>query len=56
MTKEAKMAMLKDVEDEKLLEYFIRLVADFNPCDFDKCETYEIVKQMIIDRMKGEGR
>lgn len=51
MTKEEK---LKIFSDEQILEGFIKMVDNFNPCDFDACDTYEKTKAEILRRMKKE--
>ena len=54
LSNEVKRAMLKDLSSEELLKYFIKLHDEFNPVDDDKCDTYELVKTMILERMDKE--
>ena len=39
---------------EQLVERFIWHIQNFNPIDYDRCDTYEMVKAEIIRRMTGQ--
>lgn len=52
-SKQEKIEIAKGIEAESLVELLIGYATDFNPCDFDKCDTYEVIKAEVIRRMKG---
>ena len=56
MSEEKRNKMLEIVEkdtNDYLLERFAWYIQNFNPCDFDRCDCYEIVKAEILKRMNN---
>lgn len=54
LSNEVKRAMLKGLSNDEMLRYFIKLHDEYNPVDYDKCDTYELVKTMMLERMSKE--
>ena len=52
MSKEEKMNIAKGIEAGRLLELYDNYTRDFNPIDYDKCETYNVIRDEILRRMK----
>ena len=53
LTKEEKIAKVKAMSPEQLLESWKWYSKHFNPIDDDICESYEIVRVEILERMNG---
>lgn len=43
---------LKTVESEQLFRWFLFTHNNWNPLDYELCETYELAKEEIVKRMK----
>ena len=46
------ISIIKNDTNEQLIERFLWYVDNFNPVDDDRCETYEMVKSEILNRMR----
>ena len=52
LSREEKIEKISKFTAEQLLNSFVLLLQNFNPIDYDMCETYELVKENILERMK----
>ena len=50
MTKEEKEKVASGLSGTRLMELFLSYLNNFNPIDYDMCETYNIIKAEIIRR------
>ena len=50
MTKEEKENIARGISGTRLMELFLSYLDDFNPIDYDRCETYNVIKAEIIRR------
>ena len=56
LTLEEKRETIEQIPSEKLLRLYDRYSDNFEPSDYEMCETYEIIKAEILARMKsGNG-
>ena len=46
---------ISDMDNKKLLQTYVYYIQNFNPIDFDMCNTYEIVMNEILNRMDSSN-
>ena len=53
LTKPEKVAIAHNLTNERLLELFESYSTSYNPIDENTCETYEVLRAEMLNRMKG---
>lgn len=54
MTKQEEFARLKNMDNIDLLKLYADYTVRFNPFDDDSIESYEVITQEILSRMKAD--
>lgn len=47
--------IIKNDSNEKLLQRFLWYVNNWNPVDEERCDTYELIKAEILERMENDN-